>query len=111
LISVRSEVQVLPGPPIELEALSGKLGALSLALSGGGVAQSGERLLCKQEVDGSIPFASTTGAARRHRATGAAKLRRERRGARRAPKDREKFQACRWACVPSAVLFDRVKRE
>ncbi len=26
----------------------------------GGVAQLGERLLCKQEVDGSIPFTSTT---------------------------------------------------
>ena len=25
----------------------------------GGVAQLGERLLCKQEVDGSIPFSST----------------------------------------------------
>jgi hypothetical protein len=33
----------------------------------GGVAQSGERLLCKQEVIGSIPFTSTTprGAGRR----------------------------------------------
>ena len=27
----------------------------------GGVAQLGERLLCKQEVIGSIPFTSTTG--------------------------------------------------
>ena len=30
------------------------------ALSLGGVAQLGERLLCKQEVIGSIPFTSTT---------------------------------------------------
>jgi hypothetical protein len=28
--------------------------------SDGGVAQLGERLLCKQEVDGSIPFTSTS---------------------------------------------------
>ena len=27
----------------------------------GGIAQLGERLLCKQEVNGSIPFISTTG--------------------------------------------------
>ncbi len=39
---------------------------LVLALSGG-VAQLGERLLCKQEVIGSIPFTSTTGAALRRR--------------------------------------------
>ncbi len=36
-----SEVQVLPGPPR------------------GGVAQLGERVLCKHEVIGSIPFTST----------------------------------------------------
>ena len=30
----------------------------------GGIAQLGERLLCKQEVNGSIPFISTTGRAR-----------------------------------------------
>jgi hypothetical protein len=29
-------------------------------LSFGAVAQLGERLLCKQEVDGSIPFSSTS---------------------------------------------------
>jgi hypothetical protein len=33
----------------------------------GGVAQLGERLLCKQEVIGSIPFTSTTGGAKRRR--------------------------------------------
>lgn len=30
----------------------------------GGLAQLGERLLCKQEVNGSIPLISTTGTAR-----------------------------------------------
>ena len=40
---MRSEVQVLPGPPD----------------FHGGVAQLGERLPCKQEVIGSIPFTST----------------------------------------------------
>ena len=43
LISVGSLVQIQPDPP-------------SLV---GGVAQLGERLLCKQEVIGSIPFTST----------------------------------------------------
>ena len=33
----------------------------------GGVAQLGERLLCKQEVIGSIPFTSTTGVASQRR--------------------------------------------
>ena len=35
----------------------------------GGVAQLGERLLCKQEVIGSIPFTSTTSGIR-HRVSG-----------------------------------------
>ena len=43
MISVRSEVQIFPGPP--------KLGA---------VAQLGEHLLCKQGVTGSIPVGSTS---------------------------------------------------
>jgi hypothetical protein len=47
---VRSVVRVYPGPP-----LSG-----SIALPpGGAIAQLGERLLCKQEVVGSIPSGST----------------------------------------------------
>ena len=44
LISVGSLVQIQPDPPMLL----------------GGVAQLGERLLCKQEVIGSIPFTSTS---------------------------------------------------
>ena len=43
LISVGSLVQIQPDPPSFF----------------GGVAQLGERLLCKQEVIGSIPFTST----------------------------------------------------
>jgi hypothetical protein len=39
---VRSEVQVFLGPPIK-----------------GGLAQLGERLICIQEVSGSIPLSST----------------------------------------------------
>ena len=35
-------------------------GNLGSGVTFGGVAQLGERLLCKQEVIGSIPFASTT---------------------------------------------------
>ena len=48
MISVGSEVQILPGPP--LPGLP----------SNGGVAQLGEHLLCKQGVNGSIPFVSIT---------------------------------------------------
>ena len=43
-----SEVQVLPGPPgVKAEA------------NWGGIAQLGERVLCKHEVIGSSPFTST----------------------------------------------------
>jgi hypothetical protein len=70
LISVRSEVQILPGPPrLAQEAACGLDGRprsaelfepeLGEPRPAGGVAQLGERLLCKQEVDGSIPFTST----------------------------------------------------
>ena len=44
MISVRSEVQVFPGPP---------------ARDYGALAQLVERLLCKQDVVGSIPSGST----------------------------------------------------
>ena len=53
MISVRSEVQVFPGPPVSRLAfpiLAGWLGA---------IAQLGERVLCKHEVVGSIPSGST----------------------------------------------------
>ena len=43
MISVRSEVQVFLGPPFFK----------------GGLAQLGERLICIQEVSGSIPLSST----------------------------------------------------
>ena len=46
---MRSEVQIFPGPPI-----------LTRAVEIGAIAQLGERLLCKQEVVGSIPSGSTT---------------------------------------------------
>jgi hypothetical protein len=73
LISVRSEVQILPGPPLTQRcaasfpcraAHAGGASAVAAARRNqgcaGGVAQLGERLLCKQEVIGSIPFTSTT---------------------------------------------------
>ena len=53
---MRSVVQVYPGPPFGGRR-SGTGGSRSPVR--GGVAQSGERLLCKQEVIGSIPFTST----------------------------------------------------
>ena len=49
LISVRSMVQIHPGPP-----------SPARVKSVGGVAQLGERLPCTQEVIGSSPFTSTT---------------------------------------------------
>jgi hypothetical protein len=54
---VGSEVQILPGPPVSATDL---LGRRALRCRKGGLAQLGERLLCKQEVIGSIPFASTS---------------------------------------------------
>ena len=54
---MRSEVQIFPGPPIPLW-----LGAQDFADHWrGAIAQLGERLLCKQEVVGSIPSGSTSG--------------------------------------------------
>ena len=44
---MRSEVQVLPGPPFDERCL-------------GAIAQLGERVLCKHEVVGSIPSGSTS---------------------------------------------------
>ena len=43
-----SEVQVLPGPPLNRKCCNA-----------GGIAQLVERVLCKHEVIGSIPFTST----------------------------------------------------
>ena len=51
LISVRSEVQIFPGPPCVMCAC--------LVASDGAVAQLGERGLCKPEVVGSNPISST----------------------------------------------------
>jgi hypothetical protein len=81
LISVRSEVQILPGPPIQRSENRGQKSELPASAAGGapavpglqfcflisdfchldgGVAQLGEHLLCKQGVVGSIPITSTT---------------------------------------------------
>ena len=49
LIRVRSEVQILPDPPV----------LPRMVRASGAIAQLGERLLCKQEVAGSIPAGST----------------------------------------------------
>ena len=64
MISVRSEVQILPGPPEDRRQMPDARPYLTsvvwhLTSGPGAVAQLGERLLCKQEVDGSIPFSST----------------------------------------------------
>jgi len=54
LISVRSEVQVFPGPPLDT-----LLTFVKKCLGIGAIAQLGERVLCKHEVVGSIPSGST----------------------------------------------------
>jgi hypothetical protein len=65
LISVRSEVQVLPGPPgsevgiQRTEYGSFPISVLCIPSSDGAIAQLGERVLCKHEVVGSIPSGST----------------------------------------------------
>jgi hypothetical protein len=70
LISVRSVVRVYPGPPSEdrrqttedraCGAVGAELSSVICPLSSdtGAVAQSGERLICIQEVVGSIPIGS-----------------------------------------------------
>ena len=52
MISVRSEVQVFPGPPHNQRRAS-------FVFWYGAIAQLGERVLCKHEVVGSIPSGST----------------------------------------------------
>jgi hypothetical protein len=62
LISVRSEVQVFPGPPHSGVSDQQMVSDPVFPDSGeGAIAQLGERLLCKQEVVGSIPSGSTSG--------------------------------------------------
>ena len=81
LISVRSEVQILPGPPFSDDRRQKSEQQKFCAPDfwhrsfGGGVAQLGERLLCKQEVIGSSPFTSTTGEGLASPAAGAAERR------------------------------------
>ena len=54
-----SEVQILPGPPKLLKPLPGLAFVFGRTRwIGGGVAQLGEHLLCKQGVIGSNPFTS-----------------------------------------------------
>jgi hypothetical protein len=75
----------------------------------GGVAQLGERLLCKQEVIGSIPFTSTNdrttpSVVRVGRDSGA--LAPRERSAECAPYDRVKTQFASWAFGCEARSFD-----
>ena len=57
---MRSEVQVFPGPPSFAPAVSKAGFGWQAIREAGAVAQLGERLLCKQEVTGSIPVGSTS---------------------------------------------------
>ena len=52
---MRSEVQIFPGPP----TFAREGAPIEFAAATGAIAQLGERLLCKQEVVGSIPSGST----------------------------------------------------
>ena len=60
MISVGSEVQILPGPPNLVADVFDCSEEYSPETVPGGVAQLGEHLLCKQGVVGSNPIASTT---------------------------------------------------
>ena len=63
---MRSEVQVFPGPPHSGVSDLQKVSDPVFPVSGeGAIAQLGERLLCKQEVVGSIPSGSTRGSCSR----------------------------------------------
>ncbi len=64
MISVRSEVQVFPGPPFWPPMSGAQQSAFAdltfwLTSWKGAIAQLGERVLCKHEVVGSIPSGST----------------------------------------------------
>ena len=62
---MRSEVQLFPDPPLSrVTALD--LRSLGRSDGFGAIAQLGERLLCKQEVGGSIPPGSTKTDERNH---------------------------------------------
>ena len=54
---MRSVVRIYPDPPSHSHQISGSPGVSGRA--SGAIAQLGERLLCKQEVVGSIPSGST----------------------------------------------------
>ena len=54
---MRSEVQIFPDPPVFKKLVSQQM--LNMLIFYGAIAQLGERLLCKQEVGGSIPPGST----------------------------------------------------
>ena len=56
MISVGSMVQIHPDPPLTRPGVGGRYEKGS----DGAIAQLGERLLCKQEVTGSIPVGSTS---------------------------------------------------
>ena len=77
----------------------------------GAVAQLGERLLCKQEVIGSIPFTSTMNPTGSWCPTAVTKLPREGRGGIRDGllNDRGSTVCLQCACIAGA-FFDRVKR-
>jgi hypothetical protein len=145
LISVRSEVQILPGPPptqrcasrsedaalgqararLFLNRAAHAGGASTVAAArrnqscAGGVAQLGERLLCKQEVIGSIPFTSTTDRTMRSNVRVKARQRRScaargearRRARARLSADRGEADLAIGHDARWRLIFDRVNRE
>jgi hypothetical protein len=64
----------------------------------GGIAQLGERLLCKQEVNGSIPFISTSGRSPRLRRAGA-----KRQQTRKGPQSKSQRTAIVAAVTPDSL--------
>src|SRR5215469_8102494 len=104
---VRCRLRPAPlAPRIKSGALAA-LRTLGYAQSPGGVAQLGERLLCKQEVDGSIPFTSTTDRTLR------SIVRVERVSGALAPRERAaprrwigRSRVCCWAEAQQRLIFD-----
>ena len=58
-------MQLLPDPPVAAPAAPRTVAASAASSGYGAIAQLGERLLCKQEVAGSIPAGSTRAAGAR----------------------------------------------
>ena len=100
---MRSEVQLLLGPPPPILRCSAMDGRKSRRVQDGALAQLGEHLLCKQGVIGSIPIGSTI--FDECCSAGPAVFRG---GPHRYSRDEDTNLPLRWQCAGSACIFDIV---